>query len=258
MTKSHELASMWNKGAEAWETLFEPQRVPLYDAILDACGVRAGDTLLDAGSGSGGISLAATRRGANVSGFDISEGMVALAQSKVPGAEFRVGGIDAIPFGDGSFDQVIACDCLYFAEDKVAAVGELGRVCRNTGRIAIMVWELPDKSDYSLLFEAMHEVIPSRPKIVPLSLSGDGALEDLATGAGLQIEEILSVPLEYRFRSFSQYWEAGKNLAVIQGMIRSQGEDKIRNAALSVAEPRTGSNGEVLFRNAYRVLIAQP
>ena len=149
MAGPDEQASRWTEGAGSWEDLMERQRVPLYEAILDCCGVEKGMHVLDSGCGSGGLAYRATLRGATVSGFDVSEGMVTLAQQKMPLGDFRVGGVDASPFEDASFDVVSACDCLYFADDVSQAVKELARMAKEDADIAIAVWELPRSEEHT-------------------------------------------------------------------------------------------------------------
>ena len=248
--------SLWTEGAGAWEELFEPQRVPLYEAILDSCGVHEGMHILDAGCGSGGLAQRATLRGATVSGFDVSDGMVALAQQKMPQGDFRVGGVDAPPFENSKFDIVIACDCLFFADDVVIAIEELGRVCKENATVAIIVWELPEKSGYSSYYAAIQAALPASPKNSPLALSGEGVLEELIEKAGLKMGEVLSIPLDYRFLNFEQLWQAAKKLGIMQNMIEAVGEERIRDAAYSGSLPSILPSGEVLIGHAYRVVTA--
>ena len=111
MASKNAQGSVWNRAAGDWEQIYEPQRVPLYEKILDAWGVESGTRMLDAGCGSGGLSLRASLRGASVSGFD-----------------------------KGTFDTVIACECMFLAPDPVDAVRKLSRVCKSNGKIAIAVF----------------------------------------------------------------------------------------------------------------------
>ena len=39
MASDSEQGSVWNQAARDWEGMYESQRSPLYDGILDACGV---------------------------------------------------------------------------------------------------------------------------------------------------------------------------------------------------------------------------
>src|SRR5262245_15239539 len=109
---------VWGESAaDVWERQFEPQRAPLFAAVLESVDVQPGMTLLDAGCGGGSLALAAVRAGAHVSGCDISEDVLARARAKVPAGEFRVADLAALPYADDSFDTVVACDCLLSIRD---------------------------------------------------------------------------------------------------------------------------------------------
>ena len=246
---------LWSGGSEVWEEYFEPQRTPLFEAILDICGVVAGMSTLDAGCGSGGVAQRAAQRAARVAGFDISEGMVTLARSKVPEGDFRIGNLVAIPFDDNSFDAVIACDCLPFARDTVAAIAELSRVCKSDGTAVIAIWDEAEHSDHSRVFSSMEAVLSAPLNISPLRLSKRGLLEGLIKKAGRTVEEVRNVPLEYHFKTFEEYWRAARLIAGVKNMIDTAGEDLMRDAAFSGSEPSIQPSGEVVFRNAYRVLV---
>ena len=75
-----------------------------YDRLVE-CGLfPVQGSILDAGCGTGQISLALAERGYDVLGLDISDTMVGLARAKVrPGwrARYAVGDVRAIPGGDG-------------------------------------------------------------------------------------------------------------------------------------------------------------
>jgi SAM-dependent methyltransferase len=258
MTPSDAHERLWTDGAKAWEEAFDPQRTPLFDGILDACGVGPGMDVLDAGCGSGGIAALAGTRGAHAAGFDISEGMVGLARAKVPDGDFRVGGLDAVPFESDGFDAVIACDCLPFADDTVRAIEELGRVCRADGTVAVAIWEVAENSDYSRIFAAMEASLPKPTSITPLRLSADGLLDRLVRRAGLSVRETRDLPLEYRFANFDEYWRAARMLGGIGNMIRLAGEDRVRDAAHEAAAPCIRSSGELVMQNAYRLLKLSP
>src|SRR3954453_23261397 len=98
--------------ANVWERKFEPQRTPLFQAVIEATEAESGKSLLDAGCGAGSIAAAAHRAGARAFGFDISEAMVALAKVKLPDGDFRVADLTALPYPTDTFDIVVACDSL--------------------------------------------------------------------------------------------------------------------------------------------------
>src|SRR5262245_3931605 len=117
-TESKTRSGIWSdRAAEIWETRFEPQRGPLFAAVVHATKLTRGTMILDAGCGGGGISLAASQRGARVFGCDVSEAVLAKAQRKVPTGEFKVGDLASLPYESNTFDTVIACDSLLSPKD---------------------------------------------------------------------------------------------------------------------------------------------
>ena len=86
MGTGKEQAELWGPGARDWSDYNEPMCTPFYQAVLDAAGVGAGTALLDAGCGGGFALLLAARRGAVVSGFDVTPALLDIARERVPGA----------------------------------------------------------------------------------------------------------------------------------------------------------------------------
>src|ERR1700744_5387191 len=99
---------LWGRRPEDWSELAEPQNVQLFTDALDEAGVAAGTSVLDVGCGSGLALALAAERGAQTSGLDISAPLLEVARRRIADADLREGGLDALPFGDESFDAVLA------------------------------------------------------------------------------------------------------------------------------------------------------
>jgi SAM-dependent methyltransferase len=82
--------------------------------------------------------------GAKVIGIDTAEGMLAAAREIADEQNldigYRLADAEALPFADGEFDAVISTCGVMFAGNREAAAGELARVCRKGGRLALMTW----------------------------------------------------------------------------------------------------------------------
>ncbi|WP_375409570.1 magnesium protoporphyrin IX methyltransferase [uncultured Methylobacterium sp.] len=102
-----------------------------------------GKRVLDAGCGTGALSVEAARRGAEVVAIDVSPTLVGLARERsaeILGGEridFRVG--DMLDPWLGRFDHVVAMDSLihYSAADITRALAELG--LRTDGSVVFTV-----------------------------------------------------------------------------------------------------------------------
>ena len=110
-------------------------------AMLALAGDVAGRRVLDAGCGSGPLFAALRDRGAVVSGFDKSAGMLELARRRLgPDADLRVADLGSpLPFPGGAFDDVIASLVLHYLEDWTAPLAELRRVLKPGGRLIASV-----------------------------------------------------------------------------------------------------------------------
>jgi ubiquinone/menaquinone biosynthesis C-methylase UbiE len=113
--------------------------------LLEWCELDATSQVLDVGCGHGVTAcLIAQQYGSHVVGIDVSEVMVAKARDKAERlgltdrAEFQVVDVYQMPFEDGSFDAALAESVLTpLPGDKLQALGEMVRVIRPDGRIAI-------------------------------------------------------------------------------------------------------------------------
>lgn len=100
--------------------------------------------ILDVGCGPGTITLDLARlaTAGTVIGVDRSEAVIgeadaAARQAGVENLEFAVGDVYELDFGDGTFDVVHAHQVLQHLRDPVAALREMGRVCKPEGLVAV-------------------------------------------------------------------------------------------------------------------------
>jgi SAM-dependent methyltransferase len=110
-------------------------------AMLALAGDVAGRRILDAGCGSGPLIAALRDRGAIVTGFDKSAGMLEVARRRLgDDADLRVADLGGpLPFPDGTFDDVTASLVLHYLEDWGPALAGLRRVLKPGGRLIASV-----------------------------------------------------------------------------------------------------------------------
>jgi arsenite methyltransferase len=107
--------------------------------------LRAGETVLDLGSG-GGIDVLLSARRVGPTGFayglDMTDEMLALARANAIRAsatnvEFITGRIEDIPLPDGTIDVIISNCVINLSADKNAVITEMFRVLKPGGRLGI-------------------------------------------------------------------------------------------------------------------------
>ncbi|MFE1994522.1 class I SAM-dependent methyltransferase [Streptomyces parvulus] len=113
-------------------------------ALVAACGIEAGDRVLDVAAGSGNASIPAALAGGDVVASDLTPELLDVGQreAEARGAAVSWQEADAedLPFEDGSFDTVMSCVGVMFAPHHQAAADELVRVCRPGGTIGLLSW----------------------------------------------------------------------------------------------------------------------
>lgn len=134
----------WNDAAR-WSTeiLMEPALVPVTEALLDAVHVFPGQRLLDLACGLGHTTAAATARGADALGIDLSDKRIAAARARFPEAKFKVADASAPP--PGPWDAIV---CRFGAHHLSPGWAEaLRAVLAPDGRVAIAEWPPRDERD---------------------------------------------------------------------------------------------------------------
>jgi SAM-dependent methyltransferase len=122
----------------------------------------AGCRVLDFGCGSGGNSVLLARKGADVTGVDISPSLIRLAQARAAvndasaSTRFLVASAHDLPFEADSFDLVFGIAILHHL-DLAATSREIYRVLRPQGRA---IFQEPVRN--SRLISLLRSLIPYR------------------------------------------------------------------------------------------------
>ncbi|GAA5026775.1 class I SAM-dependent methyltransferase [Terrabacter aeriphilus] len=119
--------------------------IPGLGAVLvDACGVRAGQQVLDVAAGTGNAALPAARAGARVTASDLAPELLdagrRLADEAGLALDWERADAEALPFDDASFDVVVSCVGVMFAPHHRVAADELVRVARPGATIGLVSW----------------------------------------------------------------------------------------------------------------------
>lgn len=134
----------WESEAGKWARF---ARTPGRDSTHDEINLPAlmdllpepGNRTLDLGCGEGRLGRYLQSGGYRVAGVDAAPSMVRLAVSHEVAAPALLADAAALPFGDETFDLVVAYMSLHDMDRMPEAVGEAGRVLRRGGRLCAAI-----------------------------------------------------------------------------------------------------------------------
>lgn len=153
---SEQQQQVWNKVSQGWEKwdhfIMEFLR-PMGNAIIDKLEIKEDDIVLDiaAGTGEPGLSIAAIVKKGKVTGTDLAEEMLRLANANAAARGLKNYGtqtanVSKLPFVDNTFTKISCRMGFMFFPDMQLAANEMYRVLKPGGRIAVSVWSAPDKN----------------------------------------------------------------------------------------------------------------
>jgi len=251
-------AMLWNPTAAQRAQWISRALVPLWQTMLDAVRLRPGMQLLDAGCGSGEAVALAQARGADVSGIDCSEVMLAVARETAPRAKLALGDLESMPYPDDTFEAVIACNSVHFAASPLQALREIARVTRPGARIAITsMGAREDLHIRRVVFEPTFALHDGPPPSNPLILSDPGALERLLAAAGLPIATTIKVLCEWTFADFDEAWAAWRCIGPVNAVMKKVGEDRVRAAVKERADDLVREGNTYVLRDWWRVVVVE-
>ena len=205
-------AAGWQRQAAGYDDFFGPITTRLVEPLLDTAEVGRDTRLLDVASGPGYVAARAAERGASVVGLDIAEAMLALARRLHPQLDFRSGNAEALAFADASFDAVVGNFVLLHLGRPEQAAAEFARVLAADGRLALTVWDVPEKARFlGVLLDAVAAAGASPPADIPVGppffrFSDDEEFAHLLRGQGLEDTKVSTISFTHREPSADALW----------------------------------------------------
>ena len=246
-------AAGWERQVAGYEDFFVPITTRLIRPLLDAAGVAGGSRMLDVATGPGYVAAGAAERGASVIGIDIAEGMLALARRLHPQLEFHRGDAAALSFEDASFDAVVANFVLLHVGRPELIATEFARVLRPGGRVALTVWDVPDRARFlGVLLDAVAAAGAGPPPDIPVGppffrYADDTEFTGLLRGRGFEDVGVETISFSHREPSAEALWRGLMGGTVrTSAMIARQAPEmqrRIRGAFDGIVEEYRGDAG---------------
>ncbi|MFL5825357.1 MAG: class I SAM-dependent methyltransferase [Thermoleophilaceae bacterium] len=236
---------------------------PVARVLVDECAISAGQDVLDAAAGDGNVAIAAAEEGASVTACDITPLMVerGRARSQAGGVdiEWVEGDVEALPFGDRSFDCVTSAFGLFLAPRPELAASEVFRVLRPGGTLGMTAWTR--EGFMGQVFEMNGRFDPGPPGLpATMDWGDDGVVRQRLKGLASSVRTDRR-PLRWKFDSPQEYWDflgnsgptAARRAALEAGVV-----DQMRSALFEIIDRfNLVDDGRVVVDTEYMLTVAR-
>ena len=255
---SRRISAVFNRAAAGYDK--EPLRLSAFsaDRLIVHAGIKPGQKVLDAGTGTGAVAIAAAQivgPAGRVMAIDTAEQMLARTQAKI--AQFGIANVDLhlmdaghLEFRAGYFDVVLCSHALDLLPDMEAAVRGWVRVLRPGGTIAFSAFGAG-------AFEPMAGLLlrrtedrgvpgPDKPLAPGLhSLVASGQCRQLLHSAGIPDSRVAEEQVGYHLRDAHEWWEVvmGSGFRDLVDRLDPRQAEVIRSEHLAEVSRLVGENG---------------
>jgi ubiquinone/menaquinone biosynthesis C-methylase UbiE len=257
------MATIWAAGdyhrfatATVWE--LGPQ-------LVEACGISAGQRVLDVAAGTGNVAIRAALAGARVVASDLAPENFDAGRRAARAAgvdlEWVEGDAQSLPFGDAEFDAVTSCFGAMFAPDHAATARELLRVCRPGGVVGMMNFTADGAGgDF---FRVLGSFAPPPPPDAGLPLAW-GSEEYVRSLFADGVRSLQATRRQYceRAASTREYYELFKQafgpMIAVHASLDERGGRELDRAFLEFVERwNRGEGGRVRIPYDYLLVVAR-
>ncbi len=191
--------------------------------LVQRANPQSGAHVLDIACGTGIVARKVAPRvgtSGSVAGLDANPDMIDMAriaaEQEHMAIEWHTSSAEQLPFPDENFDLILCQFGLMFFTDRLAALQEMHRVLRTSGRLVLSVWQALDRHPF---YQTLHDVSlrhfgKSSVEAV-FSLGNSDELRKLLTGSGFRQVEIEPMSITASFPQPEEFlaWEIDINPA---------------------------------------------
>jgi len=288
-------AASYDDVALTFDSLSERYNTGFSERLVALARVAAGDRVLDVGTGTGLCALAAARAAlgrAQVLGVDLSDGMLRVAREKALRAgltaDFDRMDAERLELEDASCDVVLSLFALLHFPDPARALGEMRRVLKPGGRLALAAGSAPPllsrfaaRRALELLAERLarapklrapealeallEQMLPARQtEQTELARHGPmraARLDRLVADAGFRVSAVHWEGLETEIEDPEEFWILQRTFSSLArkrlGAAAPADAEAVRTALLGRARAVLALGGRLVYRRAASFVLAR-
>jgi SAM-dependent methyltransferase len=250
---------LWGKQPEDWAHIQEQTGNAGYVYALNFLNLNPADKLLDVGCGSGLFSSLASATGVYVTGIDASEALIAQAIGRNTTAKFSVGEMEELPFDSDIFAVVCGFNSFQYAANVANALTEAKRVLKPGGKLVVMIWGNKEDCEAATYLKAVGDLLPPPPPNAPgpFALSENELLEKTLESVGFRIISNKDLDTVWDYPDTGIAVRGLMAIGPVAKAIELNGFKKVQAGVTRAIQPYIKSNGHVVYKNKFRVVIAE-
>ncbi len=252
-------SKLWGQRPNDWATVQEPTGNSGYEYALHFLQPKPSDKMLDIGCGSGFFASLAAKTGADVTGFDATQQLIEEAKLRNSSIKFLTGEMEELPFDDNSFDIVTGFNSFQYASDVKHAFNEAKRVLKEKGKLVVMIWGDKEDCEAATYLKAVGSLMPPPPPGAPgpFALTENHLLENVLEEMDLRILCCNDVDSIWDYPDVETAIKGLLSAGPASKAIENAGYEKVYSSVLDAIQPYIKSNGRVVYKNKFRVVISE-
>ena len=217
--QGQDVPAAWNQVAAGYDTHVTHSGISLGEVGIAALELGAGQRFLDVAAGTGALSIAAAKRGADVTAIDFAPEMIARLRSRMSAAGLSnvraevMDGTD-LRFEDDAFDAAGSQFGVMLFPDYARGIRELVRVTKPGGQVLLITMGPASQVEFLTHFVgAVQRVVPgfkglpTDPPPLPLRLAEPDRIRDALAAAGLRDIQVERTTYSVEHPSAKHLWD---------------------------------------------------
>lgn len=244
----------WSAASQGYADRIAPMIQTFAEAIVEQLDVGAGSEVLEVAAGSGALTEILYPRVKSLLCVDYAPQMIGILRERLDAlgaTNVRTAVMDGqdLQLADSSFDAAACSFALMLFPDRARGFGELCRVVRPGGRVAVTGWAGPERFEAFGLFlasiQAAFPEMPPPPSPPPVfSLADPAAFKREMEAAGFRDVEVELVPREQEVADFEHAWgmmtAGAPPIQVLFDRVGPAGQARVRDELRRIIDERFG------------------
>ena len=234
----------WNRfspGWKKWDKLTMEFMQPVGQEMILVLNLKEDDYVLDVACGTGepGLTIAEQVKQGKVMLTDLSEEMLKIAGEHaalrdIKNVDTQACDVCALPFRDYTFDAISCRFGFMFFPDIALAAREMLRVLKPEGKLAVAVWDVPEKNFWVTAIMGTinkHLNLPAADPAAPgmFRCAQDGVMIRLLCDAGFRNVAVGRVAGKLQVHTTEVYWNMMNEIAAPVVAALSQASPEIQS-----------------------------